>query len=177
MTMLQSKRPLVPGLLLIGAIIVVALCRTRRRFKNESANFEFPLLGAPAASCRVPAERALARAERAKEEAAARSARYGFEPREGEIARSLFAEAAACARAAGDAALEGVLHTRVERWTSRLETDYRAHRVALAVALERKDWTAVKRDAAWLLRLLADHGGGYVTWLSDLEYRAQKGGP
>lgn len=171
----RSKRSLGLGLLLLGTIVVVAWIGGPRSSKHESAESEVPALGVPARTCPVPADRALAHAERAKEEAVARSARYGFDPREGEIARSLFAEGAGCATSARDAVLADALFARAEQWSSRVEADYRAHRVALAIALERKDWAAVKRDAAWLRSLLSDRGGGYVTWLSDLEHRAQEG--
>lgn len=173
----KAKGPLVLGLVMIATITVVALCAIRRIPVSKEADSGFPTLEAPAASCPVAVEHALAQVQREREEATARGARYGFDPREGEIARSLLAEAAACATTVSEFALAEHLTVRAEQWTSRLDADYRAHRVALAVAVERKDWAAVKRDAAWLRRLLTDREGGYVTRLSELEHRARKGEP
>lgn len=167
------------GLCLLLAVTtsMVAYVGPRVDPRTRVAGIEAPALAPPTRPCSVPGDRARAQAARAREEADARGARYGFDPRDGELAMGLFAEASACAASAGDTRDAASYGARADEWSTRLGADYRAHRVAMAVALERRDPAAVRRAAAWLRRLLSDRDGDYVAWLAEVERGARKDEP
>jgi hypothetical protein len=87
----------------------------------------WPPLPEAQASCPARSEHAADAARAALAAAGARMQRYAFAPREGRLALERLAEAAECARAANDGALEAAASQQRASMRARIEGDARDH--------------------------------------------------
>ena len=150
---------------LAGRVMGEPPMRTPRTHAPAPALFAGPPPGCPGS-----ATDARARAREAADAAAAKEERYPFSPRDGVAAAELWQLAAACRAAAGQPRDAADAHAAHDRLVARVEDDYRAHRLALERALDRRDDAAALREDRLLADLLHGRDGEYAGWLVRLDH-------
>jgi hypothetical protein len=114
---------------------------------------KWPPLPQAQASCPARSEHAADAARAALAAAAARMQRYAFAPRDGRLALDRLAEAAECARAANDGALEAAASQQLADMRARIEGDARDHFMRYQHLKSRDRVNEASTDIAFLVEL------------------------
>jgi len=101
--------------------------------------------------------------------ASSRIQRYPFDAQDGIRAIELLAVAERCYASAGHAGDEAAARAQRERFTSRIEEDYLAHRVRLERALEQRQLKDALNETRALRGLAHHRPGPYLDWLAQLD--------
>ncbi|MCS6799507.1 MAG: hypothetical protein NZ898_13455 [Myxococcota bacterium] len=133
-----------------------------------------PSLFAPEARCPESGSLALARAVELAESASHRADRYPFDAQDGIMAVDLYATAAACFEAAGQPADAERMRRERAVMATRIEEDYRTHRLRRGRARARGGRAAGRRGARALEALLEHrHDDPYASWIAVLGRQLQ----
>ena len=102
-------------------------------------------------------------------EAEERAARYPYDSQDGLAAATRFREAAACAALAGDPTLAEEASGRAARLAQRIESDYKALRVAIDRARKGNHLERLGALARTLRRYVDHRPGAYRDWLTSVD--------
>lgn len=128
------------------------------------------LFGARAGACREQApEQALALAREKLVAAAGKRERMPFHVQDGVAAVPLYETAAACFAVGGAGEEAREANDAASSLRSRLDDDYRTHRVRLEHALSVSDHKTAHKEARVLRAFLEGKVGEYATWLANLD--------
>lgn len=156
----------------LAAHVVVSDADVGASSAGEAAP-ELPL-GQPL--CGVAPELAAARADTLAVVASSRAVRLAFDLRDGIVAHDLLAEAVACARLAPADGAARRLSGELGALTERLSRAYRARRLALRVALLRRDPARALPEVRALARAFAGSAHPYAAWLNRRRAELEAGG-
>ena len=105
-------------------------------------------------------------------EALARMDRYPFDPEEGILSVWAHSRAIDCYKKLGDRVAARSEEQRRSRLIDKLTQDYRARRLQLGRAIDRKDWRHALDMAQDILRMIMSQGSSdYLQWLARIERR------
>lgn len=161
------------GLRIVGALLaltLVAMLMSRAARQRDVVPRSVPTLWSsapPACPVTAPAQaRALASEKRIV--ADGKRERHPFYASDGVEAVTLYETAAACFRAAGDAASADELGAAAEQLRADVNDDFRVRRLRLERALSTKNDDVAAHEVVMLRALMLDKQGPYSDWINAL---------